>query len=155
MNKEYNISNKKCYCCNRVLFKASREMHHFPRPKRHDGEMVIPLCMDCHNMADRLKLKTIMEEHTDYELDAISGCTEFAKNFIVSVGMLLKSGEVQEMMDDILPNWFEDYIETFEENEEDMAFKLIEGCSMEAKQFVMRIISLFYDIVEDGVLCDD
>ena len=150
MDKEYdNINNKKCFCCERRLMK--KEMHHFPIPKRYDGEMVIPLCMDCHDMSDRRGLRHIFKEHEEYSTEAIDGCTELAKNFITSVGMMLmadSSGE-QKIMNDVLPNWMEDYIETFQENEEDMSFKLLEGCSLDAKQLVMRIISRYYDIVHD------
>ena len=126
-------------------------MHHFPIPKRHDGEMVVPLCPECHNMSDRMGLRHIIEEHEEFSTEAISGCTELAKNFIISVGMLMANYEIQKLMDGIHPNWFEDYIETFQENEEDMAFKLLEGCSLDAKLLVMKIISLFYDIVKNPI----
>ena len=150
MDKEYdNINNKKCFCCERRLMK--KEMHHFPIPKRHDGGMVVPLCIDCHDMADRRELRNIIKEHEEFYTEAINGCTELAKNFMTSVGMLMADYETQKIMDDILPNWFEDYIETFQENEEDMAFKLLEGCSMDAKLIVMRVISLFYDIVQNPI----
>ena len=151
MNIEYdNIDDKKCFCCERRLMPKKKEMHHFPKPKRYDGEMVIPLCMDCHDMADRRGLRHIFKEHEDYYTEALDGCTELATNFIASVGMLMMDCEEQKMvMEDILPNWFENYIETFQENEEDMAFKLLEGCSLDAKQLVMRIISRYYDIVKD------
>ena len=158
MNKEYdNIDNKKCFCCERRLMSNKKEMHHFPIPKRYDGEMVIPLCEDCHDMSDRRGLRNIIKEHEDFYTEAISGCTELAKNFIISTGVLMASFEEQKIMDDILPKWFQDYIETFQENEEDMAFKLLEGCSLDAKQLVMRIISTFYDIIEDpmGILASE
>tara|TARA_R110002110_G_scaffold59098_6_gene167513 strand:+ start:14 stop:490 length:477 start_codon:yes stop_codon:yes gene_type:complete len=148
MDKEYDaINNKKCFCCERRLMK--KEMHHFPIPKRYDGEMIVPLCPECHDMSDRRGLRHILKEHEEFSTEAIDGCTELAKNFITSVGMLMANYETQKMMDDILPNWFEDYIETFQDNEEDMAFKLLEGCSLDAKLLVIKIISLFYDIVDD------
>ena len=151
MDKEYdNVNNKKCFCCERRLMK--KEMHHFPVPKRHGGEMVIPLCPECHDMADRRGLAGILEEHEEFSEEAINGCTEFAKNFCISVGVLMANHETQELMDDILPNWFEDYIETFQNNEEKMSFKLLEECSLDAKLIVMRIISRFYDIVEMDVV---
>ena len=156
MNIEYdNIDNKKCFCCERRLMK--KEMHHFPIPKRYDGKMVIPLCMDCHDMSDRRGLRHILKEHEEFSTEAIDGCTELAKNFITSVGMLMSNYETQKLMEDILPNWFEDYIETFQENEEDMSFKLLEGCSLDAKQLVMRIISRYYDIVHDpmGIIASE
>tara|TARA_Y100000310_G_scaffold178926_1_gene178905 strand:- start:923 stop:1399 length:477 start_codon:yes stop_codon:yes gene_type:complete len=156
MNIEYdNIDNKKCFCCERRLME--KEMHHFPKPKRYDGEMVIPLCIDCHDMADRRGLRHIIKEHEDYAPEAISGCTELAKNFILSVGILMAGSGEQKIMNDILPNWMEDYIETFQENEEDTAFKLLEGCSLDAKQLVMRIISRYYDIVNNpmGILASE
>jgi len=148
MNIEYDTVDKtRCLCCERRLIE--KEMHHFPVPKRHGGEMVVPMCRDCHNMADRKTLHRLDKQIENFSMDAAMGCTEKAKHFMISTVMLMRSIEDQTMMDTIIPNWFEDNIEKFQYNDEEMSFKLLEGCTLEGKLLVMRVISRYYDIVED------
>ena len=45
-----------CFYCNAVL-SPRHEHDHFPIPARHGGETTVPVCINCHDMKDRVPLK--------------------------------------------------------------------------------------------------
>jgi hypothetical protein len=66
-----------CAVCDCTLTNRSFEMHHYPVPVRAGGTDIIPLCMACHDMIERVPLdkwsvnyvrnahKEMNEQHSD------------------------------------------------------------------------------------------
>lgn len=49
----FDPNGESCGYCGCTL--SSRHEHdHFPVPKRHGGEEVIPICLNCHDLKDRI-----------------------------------------------------------------------------------------------------
>jgi hypothetical protein len=49
---EYDI----CYCCQVRIAKNDTEFHHFPVSKNDGGNLVVPMCLTCHNHVDRFRM---------------------------------------------------------------------------------------------------
>ena len=68
-----NLDYTKCLVCDRKLMR--KELHHFPVPHIHGGEMVVPTCIPCHDMIDRHSLDSLNEEIEGYSIDGLMvGC---------------------------------------------------------------------------------
>jgi len=45
-----------CYACGQLASSSAIERHHFPVPRRHGGTSTIPLCLTCHDLAERINI---------------------------------------------------------------------------------------------------
>ena len=143
-----NLDYTKCLVCERKLMK--KELHHYPIPHQYGGEMVVPLCVSCHDMIDRYSLDTLNETIDGYSTDGLMGCSELALHFFISTGLLLKDEEFQSKMYEYMPKWFEDNIEPWSGDDyEKRAFEILEECTTEGKLFIMKIVTLYYKIMEN------
>lgn len=50
-----NCECLKCWYCEFPFF--GKHEHDHVRPKRHEGESIVPICMNCHNLKDRTVLE--------------------------------------------------------------------------------------------------
>ena len=142
--KYNNVDYTKCLVCERKLMK--KELHHFPIPHIHGGEMVVPTCIPCHDMIDRYSLDSLNEDIDGYSIDGLMGCSKLAIDFLFSFGALLNPKKFEPKVDNFLPNWYEINIEPMKGDDcEKRAFEIIEDCTTEGKCFIMKIISLFYE----------
>jgi hypothetical protein len=52
----FDEDGENCLYCGAIL--STRHEHdHFPIPKRHGGTQVWPVCLNCHDLKDRLDLR--------------------------------------------------------------------------------------------------
>jgi hypothetical protein len=56
-SKLSGVDSRYCYACEVTVAKGNREWHHFPVPQRCGGQYVVPLCLGCHDMIDRVPLR--------------------------------------------------------------------------------------------------
>ena len=82
MKKYEDIDYESCLTCSVLLTKSSTELHHFPAPARAGGEYVIPLCIACHDMVDRIPLN---DWPIDWAWKAVQGQNREGMLFIMKM----------------------------------------------------------------------
>jgi hypothetical protein len=56
--QQEGFPESRCCFCGSPL--SSRHEHdHFPRPARHGGDQVFPICLNCHDLKDRMDLRGV------------------------------------------------------------------------------------------------
>lgn len=60
-----------CYGCETIVVSSQVEMHHWPVPKELRGVHTIPLCVSCHDFADRINAE---EWPIEAQIDGVVDC---------------------------------------------------------------------------------
>lgn len=71
-----------CYYCGAVLTDGNLELDHFPIPEKAGGKQVVPCCICCHDMKDRVEFDLWSKEWLAKVRGEFSGLSREMKIFL-------------------------------------------------------------------------